>query len=1052
MVRSVFSELLLQDKVVFGGTIELYRVAFSELSWVSQFNRVTALQLFTTQSLYDVPAFLNVTCSAEGPAALIVDRLANANLYDNTYKPSVNAAAALPFHCGATGGCLQALQIHSMEPFPAAEIQGLGIFNKTKTSLELKIRTSDFAFVYCAIVPYTVVPRSVQSIVLVNNVNYTVPMAISNVTTVNEASLAFSGLSPATNYSIYCVTKSLSGSTSSYSDMLSHVIPISTRCCKEISIQLLETTYSAGYKSTRAIRVIFNDAPQSSVSLSLMQQLPVGVNSSSLQPVTRCVFAPVLKLLNTSSVGTANARMLSVQCGNQISTGTYSIVATLKGSSSHEYTIDFPNNNVFRVIDPLTIVTNAPAFKSAIFSRDGGTVVLSFTTTTNKANLADSFVCTRLLAFTGVADATCLWTDARTIVIALFGNNKLNVGSAITLSKTSTSVISNLRVLCPSNVVCLPTLSINPANSILVTIPELPAVPAVFISAPLVVGQCQPFELDFSASSGSAGRPWQRTSVLITSTRNDNISALQADVRAQVVLSDHILVPAYSFQGSRVYTFYVTVCNFFGACGSGRHAVQVTNTSLPLVTIFGPPVVSRLTADPIMFSAGVINAPCAGSNQPAAISDLSLQWRIIEDEVIVNRMGSTSTDPLKFFLSAYLFSVNKQYQVQLIATHRLSLISAQTSVTVIIASGQLVSTIAGGSSRNIGASQRLTLDASLSYDSNLSPTARYNDIYLRYRWSCQGNGLGNNSVCPLSFDSAERTRATLTVVPLRRLVPGSQYIMLVRVTKDTRMSQSSVLLTVQSNDTCSVALISPYTGVVNVNQNIRMSSSVTYSADSSLVWTLNDNSKINLPSVALTATSNNVKPIIKGKSALFSYNLLVNANSFVPGASYSLTLSCRQVFNGKSVVVSSASVDLTMNLPPSSGTFEVLPSRGVALRDVFSFSARNWVDTELPLTYQFGFVSPSNGRTLPMKSQSVISYGQSILPAGIARRGHNISVILTIFDFLAANTSSVQHVTVTDLTSLANVDFASKFRSARNNSEQTKQLVSVYSSSINAVN
>ncbi len=50
----------------------------------------------------------------------------------------------------------------------------------------------------------------------------------------------------------------------------------------------------------------------------------------------------------------------------------------------------------------------------------------------------------------------------------------------------------------------------------------------------------------------------------------------------------------------------------------------------------------------------------------------------------------------------------------------------------------------------------------------------------------------------------------------------------------------------------------------------------------------------------------------------------------------------------------SFSVNVLVNSAPRPGGFYVSPSEGVEFSTLFSFSASNWQDVNLPLTYSFG--------------------------------------------------------------------------------------------------
>jgi hypothetical protein len=84
-----------------------------------------------------------------------------------------------------------------------------------------------------------------------------------------------------------------------------------------------------------------------------------------------------------------------------------------------------------------------------------------------------------------------------------------------------------------------------------------------------------------------------------------------------------------------------------------------------------------------------------------------------------------------------------------------------------------------------------------------------------------------------------------------------------------------------------------------------------------------------------------------------------------------------------------ASVIIQVNGLPLSGSFITSPSSGVELSSVFQWIASNWMDSDLPLSYVFGFVSPSSSTQLTVRGRSLVSHNCSITLSD--------SVVSTIF-------------------------------------------------------
>jgi hypothetical protein len=84
----------------------------------------------------------------------------------------------------------------------------------------------------------------------------------------------------------------------------------------------------------------------------------------------------------------------------------------------------------------------------------------------------------------------------------------------------------------------------------------------------------------------------------------------------------------------------------------------------------------------------------------------------------------------------------------------------------------------------------------------------------------------------------------------------------------------------------------------------------------------------------------------------------------------------------------------------------------VEVVDSFTFLASEWFDAEIPLQYQFGYVTLS-GAEATVRSKTDAAFGQSTLPAGPSASNFTVSCIVRVYDLLAASTSLSYTVRVT---------------------------------------
>ena len=115
------------------------------------------------------------------------------------------------------------------------------------------------------------------------------------------------------------------------------------------------------------------------------------------------------------------------------------------------------------------------------------------------------------------------------------------------------------------------------------------------------------------------------------------------------------------------------------------------------------------------------------------------------------------------------------------------------------------------------------------------------------------------------------------------------------------------------------------------------------------------------------------------------------------------TLTCAQA---------AASIVVTVNGPPQYGSFAVDPTTGTELTSSFALATLHWSDPNLPITYQFGFVS-SSGVDLVVHGRSNSSLASTTLPAGSATAQHQVTCFVQAFDSLSAAARLSSSVTVT---------------------------------------
>ena len=108
---------------------------------------------------------------------------------------------------------------------------------------------------------------------------------------------------------------------------------------------------------------------------------------------------------------------------------------------------------------------------------------------------------------------------------------------------------------------------------------------------PTTITQCSGLTIDLTASTGSAGRPWQRVGFDITILKGTNtagtvlLSYLQTNSSTNRIMN----IPNTFLYSDTIYHIQVTLCNFLLGCNYAAKIVSVTSDTmlLPTVTILG---------------------------------------------------------------------------------------------------------------------------------------------------------------------------------------------------------------------------------------------------------------------------------------------------------------------------------------------------------------------------------------------------------------------------------------------------------------------------------
>lgn len=235
-------------------------------------------------------------------------------------------------------------------------------------------------------------------------------------------------------------------------------------------------------------------------------------------------------------------------------------------------------------------------------------------------------------------------------------------------------------------------------------------------------------------------------------------------------------------------------------------------------------------------------------------------------------------------------------------------VSNSADVQIGVARTDLTALIAAGN-RSIGVEHDLVLDASSSVD----PDDVHNSVSMQYSWTCRDlNGTTQvyDVACLAVTGEALMldTEAKITVAA-NTVNPNMAYKFALTVSKDTRSSSTSVFITVKPGSPPKVSIEALGSAKVNANDRVVFKGkAVSKLPISKTEWTLVG---------ASDSTMSSIFAVPRGRLMM-----LLSEGKLTPGVSYKFQLSATD----SSGQTGSATITVTANSPPSSGSLTVTPS------------------------------------------------------------------------------------------------------------------------------
>jgi sugar lactone lactonase YvrE len=658
---------------------------------------------------------------------------------------------------------------------------------------------------------------------------------------------------------------------------------------------------------------------------------------------------------------------------------------------------------------------------NATFAADGQSFLVKFAVQCITPKLKDGFACDKFFHFPCANVSICHWLNSKTVQVLVPSNDECaRPGDKFLISdKTGNPLCS-----------CTPAKDCSKVDmslrQTLITFPKSPIVPTMIFNLPSVLPSCSGLNLDLSNSVGDLGRSWSRVNVTVTSS---SASDLLTDLQRFILKHFNVQVPLLSpplqirsnyLKANTELNFTAEICNFLGGCNSNHFTMKIVEGFIPTATILKASSSDMTRVQSLLLLSAIQKTAC---NTSLNVNDLQYIWTVFRlsktipgTKVVESSIKSSSKDPSRFALIPYSLQSNQSYVINLLTKYLDS--SSTTSVQIDVKIGNLRAVVQGNSQQAMRVGEVQNLDGSQSYDEdkgNLKGLA----AGLKFSWSCSSSAMATDNVCSNIVNA--------TLFQASRQSP----ILILKANLSAASLLASLTLTISDP-------LTSRTAAATITMNILPSMYPTIALSSNAISTSsNNNNKIN-PSQSLQLTANINIPTagMNGNITWFSTNVDLHAisitslrqpvsstfnsnprlyfallpNSLTAGKVYTFGLKCQ--LNGN--IQTTSFISIAVNAPPSLGSFVVSPLVGSAYLETFHLTCNRWIDSDLPLSYQFSYLSQTS-LTLITKSVTPLSYAATVLPEGLTENNKKVSCQADIYDSLNANSTVYTAVQVNSL-------------------------------------
>ena len=835
--------------------------------------------------------------------------------------------------------------------------------------------------------------------------------------------VSFEGLTAVEDYVALFFVISSNGDQSSSDWIATNSFKFTTQCCRYISIAMTSSILVEDMDYVGIVAVSEDVVP--STPLQLL------ITVTYFDEPVESPFIP-----STITIGISSSLSLS-----KVSAGNYTMTGSLVGDEATKYEILY--DGIAMESLPFVVQTKdqplpAPVLQSAIFSDDGSYLVVTFSHATDKGGLQEFFVCSKILNFPCAQYASCSWLSPSKLKITVSDRSDemcVTVDDMVKLVDDAT-----LRAECTNVDSCSSWPTADTSLYVVASISSTAIVPSIVLNIPQEISSCSSLVLDVAASLGSGGRRWNSATISVSADPiNSTASNLDSYLASSFQVESPTVVPSTYLTPDTIYYFTVTLCNFLYKCGSTSASVDVKSSVSLSVSIAGSKARSMTRDEVLSLFSTTKSTQCGdeGAAQPAVQYNWTV-WQLADSlsssYYLVSTIKSTSNNPGRFLLPAYSLLPSTVYKV-VVSVSSSSNYQTFSEVLITVGQGSIVANIAGSTVKSIRKGESMRLDGSGSYDVDTFGLSSVTSKLI-YKWTCVQIEPYLSNVCDtvLTFDTT-----TASVVDVFAVAGDGTEVSVVEIsltcTDFTGLRVGTTTVTVSIVPPLSAVLTVSSTatfGKVNPGSALQLigTANVPSGLKSNLSWSV-ESSTVDMASIALSPVSKAYSASSTSDYAKNIIYLALSTSKLTAGQSYTFSLTCVLPVPGVSSI---SKISVTINSPPSLGSMSVSPSSGEELTTLFMLSSNRWIDEDLPLTYEFGYVSTS-GQTISLRSRSESAYCSSTLPAGTSTTQpdgsskHILISVAKVYDsYLAISlvqtaievTEKTKSLTTTDIVALVN--------------------------------